>query len=63
MEKERAIIHIDGDSFFVACEMLSRPDLVGKAVVTGEERGIASAMSTEAKRLGVTRGMPVFQIR
>lgn len=63
MEKERAIIHIDGDSFFVACEMLGRPDLKGKAVVTGEERGIASAMSTEAKRLGVTRGMPVFQIR
>ncbi len=63
IHKEKAIIHIDGDSFFVACEMLSRPDLVGKAVVTGEERGIASAMSTEAKRLGVTRGMPVFQIR
>ena len=63
IHKEKAIIHIDGDSFFVACEMLSRPDLAGKAVVTGEERGIASAMNTEAKRLGVTRGMPVFQIR
>ena len=59
----RAIIHIDGDSFFVACELTKRPDLVGKPVVTGHERGIATAMSMEAKRLGVTRGMPVYQIK
>ncbi len=62
-KEEKAIIHIDGDSFFVACEMLSRPDLKGKAVVTGQERGIASAMNTEAKKVGITRGMPVFKIR
>lgn len=59
----RAIIHIDGDSFFVACELTRRPDLVGKPVVTGHERGIATAMSIEAKRLGVTRGMPVEKIK
>lgn len=59
----RAIIHIDGDSFFASCEMARRPDLMGLAVVTGEERGIATAMSTEAKRLGITRGMPVHQIK
>lgn len=59
----RAILHIDGDSFFASCEMARRPDLRGRAVVTGEERGIATAMSTEAKRLGITRGMPVHQIR
>lgn len=58
----RAIIHVDGDSFFVACELTKRPDLVGKPVVTGHERGIATAMSMEAKRLGVTRGMPVAKI-
>lgn len=59
----RAIIHIDGDSFFASCEMVRRPDLRGKAVVTGYERGIATAMSAEAKRLGVTRGMPVYKIK
>lgn len=59
----RAILHIDGDSFFASCEMARRPDLRGRAVVTGEERGIATAMSIEAKRLGITRGMPVHQIR
>ncbi len=63
MENNSAIVHIDGDSFFVSCELLSRPDLRGKPVITGGERGIASAMNTEAKRIGITRGMPVFQIK
>lgn len=58
----RAILHIDGDSFFASCEMVRRPDLRGRPVVTGHERGIATSMSSEAKRLGVTRGMPVYQI-
>ena len=55
-------LHADGDSFFAACELLLRPDLVGQPVVVGEDRGIAVAMSREAKTLGVTRGMPVFKI-
>lgn len=63
MMPERAIVHIDGDSFFVSCELLARPDLRGKAVVTGGERGIASSMNREAKALGITRGKPVFEIR
>ncbi|MDQ2933352.1 MAG: DNA polymerase IV, partial [bacterium] len=50
----RAIIHIDGDAFFVACELASKPWLKGKPVVTGQERGIASALSYEAKARGVT---------
>ena len=60
---ENLFLHADGDSFFVACELVHRPDLVGKAVVVGEDRGIAVAMSYEAKRLGVTRGMPTFKIK
>ena len=56
-------LHADGDSFFAACELLLRPDLVGEPVVVGEDRGIAVAMSREAKALGVTRGMPVFKIK
>ena len=59
----RAIIHIDGDSFFASCEIALNPKLKGKPVVTGHERGIASAMSPEAKALGIYRGMPVFQIK
>ncbi|HEY9583335.1 MAG TPA: DNA polymerase IV [Candidatus Paceibacterota bacterium] len=57
------ILHIDGDAFFVGCELTRRPDLFGKPVVTGAERGIASAMSYEAKALGIMRGYPIFKLR
>jgi nucleotidyltransferase/DNA polymerase involved in DNA repair len=63
IQKEKAILHIDGDAFFVGVEMAKNPKLKGKPVVTGEERGIASAFSYEAKALGITRGMPIFKIK
>ncbi len=65
MEKEtkNLVLHADGDSFFVACELTLRPELQGKPVIVGEDRGIAVAMSKEAKKLGVTRGMPIFKIK
>ncbi len=59
----RAILHIDGDSFFVSCELTRRPHLKGTPVVTGFERGIATAMSREAKALGIHRGMRIRDIR
>lgn len=58
----RAIIHIDGDSFFANCEIAVNPALKGRPVVTGKERGIASAMSYEAKKAGVTRGMVISEV-
>lgn len=63
MKNKTKILHVDGDNFFVACEVARFPHLRGKPVIVGEERGIASAMSYEAKKLGVHRGMPVFEIR
>ncbi|KKW20147.1 MAG: polymerase IV protein [Parcubacteria group bacterium GW2011_GWA2_51_10] len=59
----RAILHIDGDSFFASCEVAKNPALRGKPVVTGKERGIASSMTYEAKRMGVKRGMMLSEIR
>ena len=59
----RAILHIDGDAFFASCEQSRNPQLQGKPVVTGKERGIAASMSYEAKALGVTRGMRLFEIK
>lgn len=59
---QRAIIHIDGDAFFAACEQARNPALKGRPVITGKERGIASSMSYEAKRKGITRGMRLFEI-
>lgn len=61
--KENYFLHADGDSFFVACELAMHPEYKGLPVIVGEDRGIAVAMSYEAKKLGVTRGMPVFKIR
>src|SRR4030042_452834 len=59
----RAILHIDGDAFFASCEQARDPALKGKPVITGLERGIAASMSYEAKARGVTRAMPLFEIR
>lgn len=59
----RAFLHVDGDSFFVACELTSRPDLKGLPVVTGLEKGIVSAMSVEAKKYGITRAMRISEAK
>jgi DNA polymerase-4/DNA polymerase V len=61
--KKRVIMHMDGDAFFVACEVAKNPKLKGLPVVTGEERGIVSAFSYEAKALGIVRGMPIFKVK
>ena len=62
-ERERVIFHMDGDAFFVGVEVAKNPKLKGLPVVTGSERGIASAFSYEAKALGITRAMPIFRIK
>jgi DNA polymerase-4/DNA polymerase V len=59
----RAILHIDADAFFASCEQAVNPALKGKPVVTGKERGIASAVSYEAKALGIKRGQTVREIK
>lgn len=59
----RAILHIDGDAFFASCEQARNPDLRGKPVITGKERGIAASMSYEAKARGVTRAMRLSEIK
>lgn len=61
--KQKVIFHVDGDAFFVGVEVAKNPKLKGKPVVTGEERGIVSALSYEAKALGITRGMPIFRVK
>ncbi len=61
--REKVILHIDGDAFFVAVEVAKNPALKGLCVVTGAERGIVSALSYEAKALGITRGMPIYTVK
>lgn len=54
---------MDGDAFFVGVEVAKNPSLKGLPVVTGHERGIVTALSYEAKALGVTRGIPTFVVK
>lgn len=57
------ILHLDGDAFFASVLQAVNPKLKGKPVVTGSERGLATAVSYEAKKFGITRGMLTWQIK
>ena len=59
----RAILHVDGDAFFASVEQAVHPELKGRPVVTGQERGIIACASYEAKALGIKRGVPLFKAR
>jgi DNA polymerase-4/DNA polymerase V len=59
----RAIVHLDGDAFFTSCEEAIHPDLKGKALITGGERGIVACASYSAKKLGIKRGVPLHEAR
>jgi len=59
----RAILHLDADAFFASCEQAMHPELRGKPVITGRERGIVAAASYEAKARGVKRGMRLSEVK
>jgi len=59
----RAIIHLDADAFFTSVEQALSPSLRNRPVVTGAERNIIACASYEAKKLGIKRGIPIFEAR
>ncbi|MDA8088286.1 MAG: DNA polymerase IV [Nitrospiraceae bacterium] len=59
----RAILHLDADAFFASCEQAVHPELRGKPVITGKERGIVAAASYEAKARGVSRGTRLSDVK
>ncbi len=59
----RAIAHVDGDAFFTSCEEAIHPELRGKALITGGERGIVACASYAAKARGVKRGVPLHEAK
>lgn len=57
----QAFVHLDLDSFFVSCERLFRPELVGKPLLIGGygDRAVVSSASYEARQFGVRSAMPM----
>ncbi|MDV3539970.1 DNA polymerase IV [Elizabethkingia anophelis] len=57
---ERAIVHMDLDTFFVSCERLKNAELIGKPVIIGGgERGVVASCSYETRYFGVRSAMPI----
>jgi DNA polymerase V len=55
---------VDCNNFYVSCERVFRPDLIGKPVaVLSNNDGCVVARSAEVKNLGIKMGVPVFQVQ
>lgn len=65
MQPDKAIVHIDMDTFFVSCERLLDRSLIGKPIMIGgtSDRGVVAACSYEARHFGVHSAMPMKMAR
>ncbi len=61
MLDNRAIVHMDLDTFFVSCERLLDSRLIGKPVLIGgtSDRGVVASCSYEARKFGIHSAMPM----
>lgn len=61
MNKDRSIVHMDLDTFFVSCERLLDSRLNGKPVLIGgtSDRGVVASCSYEARQFGIHSAMPM----
>jgi len=63
-DPRRWIVYVDLDAYYVACELRTRPELVGKPVIVGpaagptSPRGVVLSASYEARAFGVHSALP-----
>ncbi|MDH5033850.1 DNA polymerase IV [Chryseobacterium cucumeris] len=56
----RAIVHMDLDTFFVSCERRNNSQLDGiPLIIGGGDRGVVASCSYEARKFGVRSAMPI----
>jgi DNA polymerase V len=61
---EKRIALVDCNNFYVSCERVFRPDLIGKPVaVLSNNDGCIVARSQEVKALGIKMAVPLFQVQ
>ncbi|OAI03584.1 DNA polymerase V subunit UmuC [Methylomonas methanica] len=61
---QKRIALVDANNFYVSCERVFRPDLIGKPVaVLSNNDGCIVSRSQELKDLGVKMAVPAFQIQ
>lgn len=60
-QKDRTIVHLDLDTFFVSVECLKNPRLKGKPLLIGghSDRAVVAACSYEARKFGIHSAMPM----
>ena len=64
-KRNRIIFHVDMDQFFAAVEEREKPEIRGKPVVVGADpkegtgRGVVSTSNYEARKYGVSSGIPI----
>ena len=63
--RSKHIIHLDMDAFYPAVEILDNPALKGKPVIVGggQERGVVSSASYEARKFGVHSAQPIAKAK
>lgn len=65
MVYNRAVLHLDLDSFFVSVECLKNSQFKGKPLLIGgsSNRGVVASCSYEARRFGIHSAMPMKMAR
>ncbi len=62
--QNRAVIHLDLDSFYCSVEILNHPDYKNKPIVVGgtpENRGVVASASYEARKFGIHSAMSSYK--